>query len=72
MLPKYGTIPKLLLSSLTCSQIWLSPLVDESQPTYLTNLNKTTLDMVHCSTGQPGSADGKRLIHLKANGFQKK
>jgi hypothetical protein len=46
--------------------------VDDSQPTYLTNLKKTTLDMVHSYTGQPGSADGKKLIHLKANGLQKK
>jgi hypothetical protein len=46
--------------------------VEDSQPTYFTNLKKTTLDMVHCSTGQPGSADGKNLIHLKANGLQKK
>jgi hypothetical protein len=46
--------------------------VDDSQITYLTTLRKTTLDMVHCSTGQPSSADGKKLIHLKANGLQKK
>jgi hypothetical protein len=46
--------------------------VDDSQPTYLTNLEKNTLDMVHCSTGQPGSAAGKNLIHLKASGLQKK
>jgi hypothetical protein len=29
-----------LLSSLKCSQIWLSPLVDDSQTTYLTKLEK--------------------------------
>ncbi len=28
--------------------------------------------MVHWSTSQPGSADGKKLIHLKAMGIQKK
>lgn len=31
-----------LLFSLTCSQIWLSPLLNGLQPTYLTNLTKKT------------------------------
>jgi hypothetical protein len=32
-----------LMSFLTCSQIWLNPLVDDRQPTYLTKLKKETL-----------------------------
>jgi hypothetical protein len=32
-----------LLCSLTCSQIWLSPLVDDHQTTYLTKLGKKIL-----------------------------
>jgi hypothetical protein len=36
-----------LFSSLTCSQIWVSPLVGDSQPTYLTNLKKEHWDHRH-------------------------
>ncbi len=38
----YSMIPRLflLLSSITCSQIWQIPLLNDSQITYLTNLKK--------------------------------
>jgi len=42
MLPLYKKNPeKILLSSLTCSQIWLNPPVNDHQPTNFTNLRKT-------------------------------
>ncbi len=45
MLPKYKrSLFFFLLSSRKCSQIWLSPIVnDDYQPTYLRNLKKKTL-----------------------------
>ncbi len=40
MSPAYGKVPeKSLLSSMGCSQIWLSPLSDNHQFTYLSKLN---------------------------------
>jgi hypothetical protein len=38
MSPTCSKIPKLFYFALTCRQIWLSPLLDGSQPTYVTKL----------------------------------
>jgi hypothetical protein len=40
MSPTCSKIPKLFYFPLTCRQIWLSPLLDGSQPMYVTNLRK--------------------------------
>jgi hypothetical protein len=49
MLPKYCMILKLFYFplELTCSQIWLSPLVDGSRLTYLTNLKTIHWPLEH-------------------------
>jgi len=39
-----------LFSSMACSQIWLSPLVDDSQPTNLTDFEKKTHTHTHTHT----------------------
>ncbi len=46
MSPTCSKIPKLFYFPLTCRQIWLSPLLDGSQPTYVTKLKKKTLVLV--------------------------
>jgi hypothetical protein len=55
MLPLYTKNPgKILLSSLTCSQIWLNPSVNDHLPTYLTNLRKTNpnkMEQKNCDHG---------------------
>jgi hypothetical protein len=54
MSPEYSKVPqKNLLSSVTCSQIRLSPLVDDCQSTYLTKLKRKTL--VQCSLRSIGA-----------------
>jgi hypothetical protein len=59
MSPKCSTILKtFLLSSLSCSQIWLNPLVNDGQP-HLTNLKKTkkktaTWKLEACCVGSCG------------------
>jgi hypothetical protein len=54
MSPEYSGVPqKNLLSSMTCSQIQLSPLVDDCQSTYLTKLKRKTL--VQCSLRSIGA-----------------
>jgi hypothetical protein len=40
MSPTCSKIPKLFYFPLTCRQIWLSPLLDSSQPTYVTKLKR--------------------------------
>jgi hypothetical protein len=43
MLPEYSEVPKkILLCSLTFSQIWLSSFLDDGQSTSLTNLKTST------------------------------
>jgi hypothetical protein len=37
-------VPKIVLSSLTCSQNWLRPPVDDHESTYLKRLKKTGPD----------------------------
>jgi hypothetical protein len=54
MSPEYSGVPqKNLLSSMTCSQIRLSPLVHDCQSTYLTKLKRKTL--VQCSLRSIGA-----------------
>jgi hypothetical protein len=54
MSPEYSGVPqKNLLSSMTCPQIRLSPLVDDCQSTYLTKLKRKTL--VQCSLRSIGA-----------------
>jgi len=45
---KYRTILKIFyFSSRTCSQIWLSPLVNDCQPNYIKNLRKKKKTLIH-------------------------
>jgi hypothetical protein len=69
MLPTNSTIPKFLkkISFPTCSQIWLSPLLDDSQPTYLTILRKKNQwQQPNCIIGYGAP---KRNLALNGNMF---
>jgi len=67
-LPKYSKILKFfLLFSLTYSQIWLIPLVDDHQHGYIAKLKKIknkkkSLVIVYCETYQPALSQEEILV----------
>jgi len=51
---KYSWVPKKIpLSSLTCSQIWLNPLVDDGQVHVSHKIDKKALELLHLGVLTP-------------------
>ncbi len=60
---------KFLLSSMICSQIWLSPLLDDCQYTYLTNFIKKNPDSENTKDFFGGRILYFSLTYLKSDRF---